>query len=143
MPPCLAQVWRGLLAVVHKLHASLSELQRFGLKAELLCDGTLDPRQRLGGARPDWPCLQQLARPYEAELLAAPHCADEACVADALHRFAAKMDAAGTLSPATREPAARLLEETDGRAGRAGAVACVRSGYSTAVRSAFVDSARL
>lgn len=116
----LAQVWRGLLAVVHKLHASLSELQRFGLKAEILCDDTLDLRQRLGGDRPDWACLQQLARLYEAKLLAAPQCADEARVAGALHRFAAKMDAAGTLSPATSEPAARLLEETDGRARRAG-----------------------
>lgn len=114
-------MWRGLRSAVHKLHASLLELQHSGAKAEPLSDDTLDLRQRLGGAEPDWPCLQQLALLFASKFEVAPQCADEACVALALHHFATEMAAAGTLSAAAGEQlAAGLLEESDGRAWRAG-----------------------
>ena len=101
---------------MHKLHASFLELQRSGPEAELLFDDTLDLRQQLDGAKPDWPRLLQLARLYEAGFLVAPQREDEACVASAARRFAAEMAAAGSLSAAAGERlAARLREEGDGR----------------------------
>ena len=98
-----------------KLHASFVELQRSGAEAEPLCDDTYNLRQRLHSAGPDWPCVEQLARLYEAGFLAAPQRADEACVAGATHRFAAEMAAAGSLSAAAGERlAARLLADGNG-----------------------------
>lgn len=117
----LAQVRRCLHLVMDKLHASFLELHRSGPEAEPLCDDTLDLWQRLDGAEPDWPRLQQLARLFESGFLVAPQCDDEACVAGAVRRFAAEMAAAGTLSAAAGEQlAARLLEQGDGSMRSAG-----------------------
>lgn len=77
--------------------------------------------QRLDSTEPDWPCLQLLAQLWVAAFWAAPERADEACLGEAVRRFAGAMVAAGTCSAAASEQlAARLLEAGDGLARQEG-----------------------